>query len=155
MMKFWNTYKRTIKNNCNPTSIMKVVLLFIFFAPFLSISQEIGINHFERKINLSEIFLPSEEFSSEPYQISFPDSLYSYAKIELKKVILPNTKVSINFKAKDDHYTETKIKVKKGKKRDRLLSILEKKLGTSINEDKIQCISYNDSVLKIEFSSKR
>lgn len=136
--------------------IQKLFFIVLFFLPIMIKAQDIGINHFERKAELKEVYLPSDEYDSDPFQISFPDSLYSFATIKIKKAILPKTKASIEFNVQDNLFHAIKISVKRGRKRDNLLVLLEEKLGAEISDSKTQCFQYNNSVVKLStYSIKR
>lgn len=134
---------------------MKLILLSIvlLFSPIILSAQEVGISHYERRIDLPEVVLPGESFDATLFRISFPDSLYSFATIKLRKVKLPTTKVSAEFVVEDDHYLSTRISVKKGQKRKEFLILLEKKLGAEVSDDKTQCFQYNNVVLKLSIDN--
>lgn len=134
---------------------MKTLFLAIVLFPIYIYAQDIGVNHYERKIDLTEVFLPGDSFNSDFYEISFPDSLYTFAQIKLKKVILPNTKVSLEFNVKDDKYTTTKVSVKKGKRKRAFLTLLENKLGTKVTEKNKQCLRYNDASVRLEVHKEK
>ncbi len=48
-------------------------------------SQEVGIKHYQRKIDTFEFVFPTELFSPKGLLILLPDSLYSYGDIQIKK----------------------------------------------------------------------
>lgn len=48
-------------------------------------SQEVGIKHYQRKIDTFEFVFPTELFSPKGLLILLPDSLYSFGNIQIKK----------------------------------------------------------------------
>jgi hypothetical protein len=81
-------------------------LLFITFS-LLTFSSffaqdagyEVRIRHFQRKAALDYLPLPNMEFQPTDFDIKFPDSLYSQAQIEVKKLKLTNNSDKIFKKA--------------------------------------------------------
>jgi hypothetical protein len=95
---------------------MKHLIVLLFFVPFLSFSQDnVGITHYQRKcIDLD--FIPGEPFSGKKLMIPYPDSLYTYGSINIKKVKLNNLLLKsykLNFKTDTITNVEFVLKNKK------------------------------------------
>jgi hypothetical protein len=80
---------------------MKHLIVLLLLVPFLSFSQDnVGITHYQRKC-IDIDFIPGEPFSGNKLMIPYPDSLYTYGSINIKKVKLDNLLLrsyKLNFK---------------------------------------------------------
>lgn len=65
------------------------LLLTVLFISFSAQSQEIGIKHYQRKIDTFDFVFPTEPFSPKGLLIVLPDSLYSFGDIQIKKANFP------------------------------------------------------------------
>ena len=95
---------------------MKYLIVLLFLVPFLSFSQDnVGITHYQRKCNDLN-FIPGEPFSGKKLMIPYPDSLYTYGSINIKKVKLDNLLLKsykLNFKTDTITNVEFVMKNKK------------------------------------------
>ncbi len=70
--------------------ISLIVLLLLYNS--LLYCQEIGIKHYSKKHQLERLYLPGEEMKSAYFDILFPDSVYSFGSVEIKKATLETSK---------------------------------------------------------------
>ena len=94
------------------------ILLFSLFLGLSLLSQDAELQHYQREYSMAKIPLPNDKFVSSDYNILFPDSLYSSAKITLRKVRFEGMRKSFSCQMHIEQGVYKEIKfVVKGKKR--------------------------------------
>jgi hypothetical protein len=82
---------------------------------FTGYSQESQIKHYQRKCELPSLLLPCSNYNSKSYSISFPDSLYTSGKIDIKKLAIGEYKTGAEFYFSKNKYTKIVYIIKKSK----------------------------------------
>lgn len=131
--------------------MLKIILLSLFSAIFLIniYSQEKGVKHYERKLTIDILPLPGDDYNSNKFSIPFPDSLYEFALINIKKLKLPGTKAKAKLNTENKEYVLVEYVVKKGRKNRTFLEHFERKTDTTLNSKPKQCIEYKGKKIKV------
>jgi len=131
-------------------------LVLIFHSPIYS--QEVGLNHYARKLKLDSIHLPGDEMKSAHFNIPFPDSLYDFGYIEIKRAKLNNTRAFQLKHSITHHKISSTIIQAKGKNNVPLLiSILQNKIPdfAQFEESKSKTVMINGYRTKLYFTSSK
>ena len=104
-----------IKHQTTFVKRASLVLLFFLYLATSVFSQDVGISHYQRKLVVSSLIIPGEEYKSEYFFIFFPDSIYDNGVIKVKKIIIENKgiKVKGQFVFSNNQYTGSTYYVKK------------------------------------------
>ncbi|MFT4827239.1 MAG: hypothetical protein ACI9GO_000168 [Bacteroidia bacterium] len=128
-----------------PTVLPRDFFMKAFFAFILLIvsnqlfGQRIGeLKHYERKHSLDAIQLPCDQFSSEDFEITFPDSIYDSGSIFVKNLKYKGVGgFNYSLKFENNKVQSTVIKTK-GNKRLALLLELNAKIAKD-QKNKNEC----------------
>ena len=86
----------------------------LFFAVQFSFAQDdVGIQHYQRKLERKDYILPFEDYASKDYLIYIPDSIYTQGVITIKKLNVLGTKSKAKFFFNKRQYTKVVYYVKK------------------------------------------
>ena len=131
--------------------IIFISIVGLFFLPTTFSQEKLGIKHYERKIEFDSIPLPGDKYSSDNYSIPFPDSLYEYALISIKKLKLSGTKLKAELNMQNKVYGSVSFEVKNGRKKRNFLKHFKDRTNTNLSEKPEQCIEYSGNKIKITY----
>ena len=109
--------------------------LIVLFFSICAQAQDVGIKHYQRKIDTFEFVLPTEPFSPKGLLIIIPDSLYSFGDIQIKKANFPSftaRNCSIYFEA--DTVKQVQFSIKGKKNKAKFLEILKSRIQNYSDE---------------------
>lgn len=134
------------------------LILFALVCTSPIFSQELGLKHYARKLKIDSLLFPGDEMRSTYFNIPFPDSLFSFGSIEIKKAKLENKRAfELKHTIENHKINSTIIKVK-GKKNVKVFTcLLKKKIPNlkQLNEAKLNTVRCNSYPVKIYFTSSK
>jgi len=127
--------------------------LFVLFFAFVNtqaIGQEVGqLKHYQRKLSLDTIQLPCERFSSQYFEISFPDSIYDAGTVSCAKLKYQDV-AGFSYYLSFKKNTIQKVVIRaKGKKQVAILGQLRDQITkTHTNSDACKALATLENIKK-------
>lgn len=132
-----------------------IIFLYLFLQLFsLSLFSQNEVKHYQRKAVIDSIILPYQAYNSDPFDIKFDDTLYSKAKITIKKAdLLGINRVSLIIIVEENMFTVNSMKVKGRRKFRALKNAIFSKLNISIDnfDPGEYCFDIDGKIIKLRY----